>query len=151
MDFHQTYRINIPAVVSEVFDDEIVIIHLENGVYYSLDKSGALIWELVHQGAPVAEIVSNVAARYDLAPELLVAVVQPFIEELCREQLIIADTVVMQAHKPAGAKPLNRSSGTAQGPFTPPHLHKYTDMQELLLLDPIHDVTETGWPHASGR
>jgi hypothetical protein len=22
----------------------------------------------------------------------------------------------------------------------------YTDMEELLLLDPIHDVDETGWP-----
>jgi hypothetical protein len=28
-------------------------------------------------------------------------------------------------------------------------LHKYTDMEELLLLDPIHDVDETGWPNKS--
>jgi hypothetical protein len=26
-------------------------------------------------------------------------------------------------------------------------LERYTDMQELLLLDPIHDVDESGWPH----
>ena len=29
-----------------------------------------------------------------------------------------------------------------------PVLEKYTDMQELLLLDPIHDVEEAGWPKA---
>ena len=23
---------------------------------------------------------------------------------------------------------------------------RFTDMQDLLLLDPIHDVDETGWP-----
>jgi hypothetical protein len=29
----------------------------------------------------------------------------------------------------------------------PPVLERYTDMQELLFLDPIHDVDESGWPH----
>lgn len=151
MNFHQTYRINLPAVVSEVFDDEIVIIHLESGAYYSLDQSSALIWELIQQGATETEIVSKIAAHYALVTESLVAVVQPFITELCREQLIIADTAVTQACQPAGAKLTDSSFGTAKGPFTPPRLHKFTDMQDLLLLDPIHDVTETGWPHVSGR
>ena len=150
MNFHQTYRINLPAVVSEVFDDEIVIIHLENGVYYSLDQNGALIWELVQQGATVAVIVTKIAARYGLATAPLVAVVQQFIEELCREQLILADTAVTPARQPASPQRIDHSSVAAQVPFSPPHLHKFTDMQDLLLLDPIHDVTETGWPHASG-
>jgi hypothetical protein len=26
-------------------------------------------------------------------------------------------------------------------------LHRYTDMQDLIVLDPIHDVDETGWPN----
>lgn len=30
--------------------------------------------------------------------------------------------------------------------FEEPIFHKYTDMEDLLLLDPIHDVDETGWP-----
>jgi hypothetical protein len=29
-----------------------------------------------------------------------------------------------------------------------PVLNKYTDMQELLLLDPIHDVNAQGWPES---
>ncbi len=36
-----------------------------------------------------------------------------------------------------------------QGAFAPPRLQRYTDMQDLLLLDPIHDVDEVGWPVAS--
>jgi hypothetical protein len=31
-------------------------------------------------------------------------------------------------------------------PFVAPVLDKYTDMQELLLLDPIHEVDASGWP-----
>jgi len=30
--------------------------------------------------------------------------------------------------------------------FNVPVLNKYTDMQDLLLLDPIHEVDATGWP-----
>ena len=30
--------------------------------------------------------------------------------------------------------------------FKPPLLKRYTDMQELLILDPIHEVDDTGWP-----
>jgi hypothetical protein len=30
--------------------------------------------------------------------------------------------------------------------FIAPVLAVYTDMQDLLLLDPIHDVDEIGWP-----
>jgi hypothetical protein len=38
------------------------------------------------------------------------------------------------------------NNGHDKPSFTPPLLHKYSDMQELLLLDPIHDVDEAGWP-----
>jgi predicted transcriptional regulator len=38
-------------VVHEVFDDEIVIINLDNGNYYTLTQTGADIWGLVETGA----------------------------------------------------------------------------------------------------
>jgi hypothetical protein len=34
--------------------------------------------------------------------------------------------------------------GTAE--FHAPVLQVYSDMQDLLLLDPIHEVDATGWP-----
>ena len=30
--------------------------------------------------------------------------------------------------------------------FDPPRLEKYSDMQDYLLIDPIHEVDEPGWP-----
>ncbi len=64
------------------------------------------------------------------------------IDELVAESLIV----------PAKDAPVGASSeplGTAgpEAPFVLPVLERYTDMQELLLLDPIHDVDESGWPH----
>ena len=34
----------------------------------------------------------------------------------------------------------------ARGAYRTPVLSIYTDMQDLLLLDPIHDVDQAGWP-----
>jgi hypothetical protein len=34
----------------------------------------------------------------------------------------------------------------AKKPFTDPVIEIYTDLQDLLLLDPIHDVDDRGWP-----
>ena len=31
--------------------------------------------------------------------------------------------------------------------FTAPNLETFTDLQELLMLDPIHEVDAAGWPH----
>jgi hypothetical protein len=31
--------------------------------------------------------------------------------------------------------------------FEPPLLEKFTDMEDLLLLDPVHEVDGRGWPH----
>ncbi len=33
------------------------------------------------------------------------------------------------------------------GHFEPPKLAKYTNMSDLLMLDPVHDVDEQGWPN----
>jgi hypothetical protein len=35
----------------------------------------------------------------------------------------------------------------AKHTFAEPVIEEFDDMQGLLLLDPIHDVSEEGWPH----
>ena len=39
-----------------------------------------------------------------------------------------------------------KSPSIPRAPFHPPVLNVFSDMQDLLLLDPIHDVDATGWP-----
>ena len=39
--------------------------------------------------------------------------------------------------------------GVERVPYVPPVLEKFTDMQDLILLDPVHEVSERGWPHAA--
>jgi len=48
-----------------------------------------------------------------------------------------------------GDRPPRAAAPTAdRPPFVKPILQKYTDMADLLLLDPIHEVDAgQGWPH----
>ena len=45
MDKSLHFRINNPKVIHETIDGETVIVNLDSGNYYSLDATGADIWE----------------------------------------------------------------------------------------------------------
>ncbi|MFN8443098.1 MAG: PqqD family protein [Caldilineaceae bacterium] len=151
MKFIQTFRINQPNVVFEVFNDETVIINLESGTYYSLDQSGAEVWQLLQQGANCPEIVARIAATYVLNSKEIEDPVEKFLAELVQEKLIVPNGIGAHSQPPASNMVMISPSPNAQRRFTPPSLNKYTDMQDLLLLDPIHDVAEAGWPYAKSQ
>src|SRR5678815_1858553 len=59
-------RANDAECAAKVLDGEAVIINLLNGTYYSLDKAGAVVWELAADGGTIAEIVGGLTARYEV-------------------------------------------------------------------------------------
>jgi len=64
-----------------------------------------------------------------------------FVGELLKHNLVVESNGTL-----SGAEDqMTWLSGTRQ-PFSAPVLNAYTDMEELLLLDPIHDVDQAGWP-----
>jgi hypothetical protein len=121
------FRVNSPKVIHQIFETEVVIVNLETGIYYSIRGSGMDIWCALDAGMAPAEIVSAFAAE---------PAVQDFIEELEREQLIVATN---------GEPEAGEKLSPAQT-FVPPILEKFTDMREMLLIDPIHELDEGGWP-----
>ncbi len=131
------YRLNDRELVSEVLDDEVIIIHLQSGTYYSTLASGADIWNALLSGRTVEEIADWLARGADDERAHIAAEVAQFVSELVAEDLILS----------TDSDPIGRPDdlGTAAA-FVRPELRKYTDMQELLLVDPIHEVTEEGWP-----
>jgi Coenzyme PQQ synthesis protein D (PqqD) len=53
------------------FDDEVVILDLQHGIYFGLDEIGAAMWEAFLEGLSPAEVSSVLAARYDAPREQL--------------------------------------------------------------------------------
>ena len=141
------FRINAPTVIHETFDDEVVIIDFDTGSYYSLDGVGVAVWGIIGSGAALEEIIRILASRYGVTREAIENPVAQLVAELQRENLIVADEATTRTSTSGPAMQLDLAPGVETPSFEALTLHKYTDMQELLLLDPIHDVDEAGWPN----
>ena len=138
------FRINQPKVIHEKFDDEVVIVNLESGNYYSLDKVGAEIWRLIDSGASLGDCTDEIADKYEGSRLDIENSVNRFVTEVQQDALIIpVESKETQIRKESDT---HVETGPSRLRFEGPVLHKYTDMQDLLLLDPIHEVDETGWP-----
>lgn len=136
------FRVNTPNVTHEIIDGEAVIINLDSGSYYSLVGVGATVWDLVYQRAPLNEIVTAIANTYAGDAAEIERSVNELFEQLRVENLVVPD----ESESPIAPLTATPNLNGHKTPFHPPALQKFTDMQELLLLDPIHDVDDMGWP-----
>ena len=135
------YRVNTPAVVRETLDNEAVIINLDTGTYYSLAQGGCAVWDRLCAGAAPAAIAPDLAPAFGVASDDLLASIEALLGELATERLLVPH----DGPAPAPWSP-------AAGPFklSELKLQRYTDLQDLLVLDPIHETDiEAGWPHRS--
>lgn len=147
MSTEKYFTSNDPNVIHEVIDGEAVLVSMETGSYYSIDNVGAVIWSAIENGLSVAQIIDTMAAQYAGNREQIEDGVNQLIDQLQEEKLIIP----VESQKNSGKMPVANGTTQAKVPFEMPILHKYTDVEDLLLLDPIHDVDETGWPHVSEK
>ena len=131
------FRVNSGQVIHEKMEGEVIAIHLVTGAYYSMRHVSAAIWDLLVVGHSVAEIQGALQARYDGEAGDVQTTLTRFVEQLVTEELVVAS----DASAPASA-----AAPSLPDPFRPPVLAKYTDMTDMLLLDPIHEVEDTGWP-----
>ncbi|MFC1574460.1 PqqD family protein [Gemmatimonadota bacterium] len=143
----RVFSINRADVVSEIIDGEVVIINLASGKYYGLGGSGAEIWTAIEQGSTAAEIVDGVCSAYHGPREEIVRDVVSLLAELRTEELIILPPGSAESDP---VQSLNSGvPGTGPNPYSAPTLEAFTDMQEFLLVDPIHEVDERGFPKPS--
>lgn len=134
------YRVDPRKVAYETIDGEVIMIHLLIGTYYSLDGAGADIWASLASGHGRAETLAVLEQRYDADPAVLADALDDIAKRLAEEGLL--EPAVDGAPAPPAAESVN-----GRVPFEAPGLEKYTDMQDFLLVDPIHETDATGWPN----
>jgi hypothetical protein len=132
-----------PSTIHERFGDEIVIINLDSGAYYSAQGMASIIWGAIVEGASEANVRRRIEAEFSGNSDEISYAIAKFLDQLVEESLADAHYVVDSEGEQAGVV-----IGAPEKVFTVPLLQKYTDMEEMLLLDPIHEVDEQGWPSA---
>ncbi len=136
------YRINTPQVISENIEGEVVIANLQTGIYYSMQRVGADVWPLFENGVSREDLLKTAVETYSGNVSEIEAALGEFVTKLLAERLIVEVRGLQSQPSEEG----HRANGTNLRPFEKPVLDSYNDMKDLLLLDPIHDVDETGWP-----
>ena len=140
------FSINTPHVVAETLDGEATIVDLDSGTYYALNESGSLIWDELIGGSATSEIAGTFASTYELDDADATRAVQSLVDRLADANLIVEAGNTPQNGAGAAESSGTTSSNGSRRAYMEPELSTYTDMQELLLLDPIHEVDEAGWP-----
>jgi hypothetical protein len=77
-----------PEQVSTNLEDEAVILHLKDGVYYGLNPVGARIWNLLQESRTVEEIRDIILEEYEVDQERCEQDLENLLQELLDKGLI---------------------------------------------------------------
>jgi hypothetical protein len=137
------YAIDKARIAHQTVDGEVIAIDFVNGAYYSMRDTAAEIWLLLVAAVPLDEAI---ACYKEDNPEVAPAIdaeIRRFVLELETANLIAPSETAPAVDGAPQAAPAPRS------PYSPPVLEIFEDMAELIMLDPVHDVTGLGWPYAA--
>jgi hypothetical protein len=137
------YALNQPPVVGEVIDGEVMVINLDTGVYYSVTGAGAAVWPMLVGGATQREISDRVARHYGADAASVERDVDAFVKQLADEAILrpLQDGAAAEPVAAMGQWPAMAYPGFG--------FERYDDMQALLVIDPVHEVGDFGWPSRS--
>jgi hypothetical protein len=138
-----SFECNAPDVVFENFGDEAVILNLQSGHYFSLNDVGMAYWEYLVQGVPPSQIADHILDHYHAngSAGKIRQELDELLEQLHSEGLIRVSKVTRAISDVANSTALPAG-------YACPTLAKFDDVADMLLLDPVHDVSsEAGWPH----
>lgn len=122
-------------LAADVFDGEYIIANLDTGLYYSIQGIAvSLINALPFPDQNM--VISELKQHFPEHESEIEVTLSSIMNELLAEEIILSkDFDSIQS-----AEPIDLPKNYIAGRF-----NRYADMQDLLLLDPIHDVDENGW------
>ena len=77
-----------PDAACAAVDDGTVVLNMRTRRYYSLNETGASIWQMLATDADVGEIVSYLVASYEVDDVVARVTVETLLAELSAEALI---------------------------------------------------------------
>ena len=88
-------RVEIPeGVVFERLEDSMIVLELSSGMYYSLNPTGALLWELLEESGDTDRVLERMQVAYpDVPVERICRDIDEVLGELQKRHLIVLPEV----------------------------------------------------------
>lgn len=116
-------------IAAEVFGDEMVLIDIRSGRYFSLRGAAMDLWHLFQAPIPRAQLVEFFTAHDQNELETVVST------------MLDAGLLHTANSSAPGLAVIERRA------YTAPSVEIYSDLADLIALDPVHEVdSEKGWP-----
>lgn len=129
---HADQRLELRSgdVAAKEIDGEILVMNVSNGMYYSLQGVAAVAWRLLADGRSLRQVAGALADGWDVDASRTLSDVMALAFSLVDEGLVsVAATAVSQVGTSV-------SEDETSIPYAPPKLSSYSDMADLLALDP---------------
>jgi hypothetical protein len=139
------FRINEPSVIYQTFDQEVVAVHLNTGSYHTLPGIAGEVFLLIGPtGSCAQEMATELAARYEASASAIEQDLEIFFAQLLEQSMIVD----INAPTLSGT-PVTQPPELQRAPYTAPKLESFSDLEGLVLIDPVHDVGAAGWPNVA--
>lgn len=121
-------------IISETLDGETLIIDLSRGLYFSLNRSASIVWQMALEGIPYGSLT-------------------PRVRELCKNvgdidgdierffQLLNDEALLVVSNDTSGTKEAIATQYDSFA-YTPPAMERHNDLESLLLADPVHEFND---------
>jgi hypothetical protein len=126
----QRLELNSADVAAKDIDGEILVMNVANGMYYSLDGAGAAAWRLLTASHSLRQTADVLASVYGVDPAATLDHVTDLAIQLVDEGLVSV------AGGSTSIEARTMADMDADGPYAAPRLNSYSDMADLLALDP---------------
>lgn len=82
------YTIDPDKIAWRIVDEEAIILNLDSGLYYSLDKIGTCVWQLLSKGKTIEDTTTVIAGEYEEKEQTIKDDLLDLISKLKKEGLI---------------------------------------------------------------
>jgi hypothetical protein len=141
------WRVKDESVSMERLDGETILINFDTGQYFSFQGPSADILWLIQQGVDRSHWAASIK---DAFPALVIddsfdQGIDSFLEGL-GEVGIVRDGSGEGTLADTGGPAIALPDDYVRAAWTAPTVHANDDLVDLLVIDPIHDTSEDGWP-----
>jgi len=127
-------------IIFENYDDEMVLLNLPAGIYYTLDRVGGDSLLILLSASTLEAALVALKQRYSTPVAEISEGLGGLITSLLQAGIVVPRKDEETGIDVAPVPPLSAV------PFTIPHFEQFNDIEDILKFDPVHEVTESGWP-----